>query len=258
MAAASSASSSLLLHRLHDDYSSSLSSSKRGLNLSLLHSRKISSIRFSPNCKIYYGSSNSSFLLFNEYSYLFVSIITVRFGKSVICRPPAEKKKSSSFQTDAVRQLTGFLTKAEGFRFAIVVARFNEIVTRPLLEGALDTFKKYSVREEDIDVVWVPGSFEIGLVAQKLGKSGKYHSILCIGAVVRGDTTHYDAVANNAASGVLSAGLSSGVPCVFGVLTCEDMDQALNRAGGKAGNKGSEAALTAIEMASLFEHHLKD
>ncbi|KAL8218489.1 hypothetical protein R6Q57_021862 [Mikania cordata] len=157
---------------------------------------------------------------------------------------PAEKKKSP-FQTEAARTLTGSLTKAEGFRFAIVVARFNEIVTKPLLEGALDTFKKYSVREEDIDVVWVPGSFEIGLVAQKLGKSGKYHSILCIGAVVRGDTTHYDAVANTAASGVLSAGLSSGVPCIFGVLTCEDMDQALNRAGGKAGNKGSEAALTA-------------
>nr|XP_043639520.1 6,7-dimethyl-8-ribityllumazine synthase, chloroplastic [Erigeron canadensis] len=173
---------------------------------------------------------------------------------------PVEKKKhnnKSCFQTEAVAQFTGFLTKAEGFRFAIVVARFNEIVTRPLLEGALDTFKKYSVREEDIDVVWVPGSFEIGLVAEKLGKSGKYNAVLCIGAVVRGDTTHYDAVANSAASGVLSAGLNSGVPCIFGVLTCEDMDQALNRAGGKAGNKGSEAALTAIEMASLFEHHLK-
>ncbi|KAM7477311.1 hypothetical protein LguiA_025524 [Lonicera macranthoides] len=160
-------------------------------------------------------------------------------------------------KTRAVRQLTGSVTCAEGFRFAIVVARFNEIVTRPLLAGALDTFQKYSVKEEDIDVVWVPGSFEIGLVAERLGKSRKYQAILCIGAVVRGDTTHYDAVANSAASGVLSAGLNSGVPCIFGVLTCEDMDQALNRAGGKSGNKGSEAALTAIEMASLFEHHLK-
>ncbi|KAD2804512.1 hypothetical protein R6Q59_030032 [Mikania micrantha] len=233
--AAASASSSCVLHRLHDDTSSLLSS--RGINhrsysLSLISSRKIQStsslVQSSPNCL-----SNPLFIA------------------------PAEKKKSP-FQTEAVRTLTGSLTKAEGFRFAIVVARFNEIVTKPLLEGALDTFKKYSVREEDIDVVWVPGSFEIGLVAQKLGKSGKYHSILCIGAVVRGDTTHYDAVANTAASGVLSAGLSSGVPCIFGVLTCEDMDQALNRAGGKAGNKGSEAALTAIEMASLFEHHLKD
>ncbi|KAI3817040.1 hypothetical protein L1987_10827 [Smallanthus sonchifolius] len=234
-ATASASASSSVLHRLHDDTSSLLSSrgtNHRSSSLSLLYSRKISStsplIQFSPK-----GLSNP----------LFVA--------------PAEKKKSP-FQTEAVRQLTGFLTKAEGFRFAIVVARFNEIVTKPLLEGALDTFKKYSVREEDINVVWVPGSFEIGLVAQTLGKSGKYHAILCIGAVVRGDTTHYDAVANTAASGVHSAALNSGVPCIFGVLTCEDMDQALNRAGGKAGNKGSEAALTAIEMASLFEHHLKD
>ncbi|GFQ04711.1 6 7-dimethyl-8-ribityllumazine synthase chloroplastic [Phtheirospermum japonicum] len=118
-----------------------------------------------------------------------------------------------------------------------VVARFNEIITRPLLEGALDTFKKYSVKEEDVDVVWVPGAFEIGVVAEKLGKSRKYQAVLCIGAVIRGDTTHYDAVANSAASGVLSAGLNSGVPCIFGVLTCDNMEQ--------------------IEMASLFEHHLK-
>lgn len=160
-------------------------------------------------------------------------------------------------QTAAVRQLTGSLTKGEGLRFAVVVARFNEVVTKLLLEGALETFRKYSVKEEDVDVIWVPGSFEIGVVAQRLGKSGRYHAVLCIGAVIRGDTTHYDAVANSAASGVLSAGINSGVPCIFGVLTCEDMDQALNRAGGKAGNKGAEAALTAIEMASLFEHHLK-
>ncbi|KAL5702219.1 6,7-dimethyl-8-ribityllumazine synthase [Ranunculus cassubicifolius] len=156
----------------------------------------------------------------------------------------------------AVRHLVGSLVKAEGLRFAIVVARFNEVVTKLLMEGALETFKRYSVREEDIDVVWVPGSFEIPIVAERLGKLGKYQAVLCIGAVVRGDTTHYDAVANSAASGVLSAGLNSGVPCIFGVLTCDDMDQALNRAGGKAGNKGSEAALTAIEMASLFQHHL--
>ncbi|KAL7145709.1 hypothetical protein ABFS83_07G105700 [Erythranthe nasuta] len=164
------------------------------------------------------------------------------------CLPPAL----------AVRQLTGSLISAEGLRFAIVVARFNEIITRPLMDGALDTFKKYSVKEEDIDVLWVPGSFEIGIVAEKLGKSRKYQAIVCIGAVIRGDTTHYDAVANSAASGVLSAGLSSGVPCIFGVLTCDNMEQALNRAGGKSGNKGAEAALTAIEMASLFEHHLKN
>ncbi|XWS60032.1 hypothetical protein CRYUN_Cryun08bG0173300 [Craigia yunnanensis] len=167
------------------------------------------------------------------------------------------KQRSSFVQAPAVHRLVGSLTKTQGLRFAVVVARFNEIVTKQLLEGALDTFSKYSVNEEDIDVVWVPGCFEIGIVAERLGRSRKYHAILCIGAVIRGDTSHYDAVANSAASGVLSAGLNSGVPCIFGVLTCDDMDQALNRAGGKSGNKGAEGALTAIEMASLFEHHLK-
>lgn len=164
---------------------------------------------------------------------------------------------SEILRTQAARHLIGSLTKVEGMRFGIVVARFNEIVTRQLLEGALETFRRYSVKEEDIDVVWVPGSYELGVVAQELGKSRKYQAIICIGAVIRGDTTHYDAVANSAASGVQSAALNSGVPCIFCVLTCEDMDQAINRAGGKAGNKGSEAALSAIEMASLFEHHLK-
>ncbi|XP_044498089.1 6,7-dimethyl-8-ribityllumazine synthase, chloroplastic [Mangifera indica] len=166
------------------------------------------------------------------------------------------KERLLVVETAAVRQLTGSLIRSEGLRFAVVVARFNEIVTKSLLEGALETFRKYSVKEEDIDVVWVPGSFEIGIVAERLGKSGKYNAVLCIGAVIRGDTSHYDAVANSAASGVLSAGLNSGVPCIFGVLTCENMEQALDRAGGKAGNKGAEAALAAIEMASLFEHHL--
>ncbi|EOY06978.1 hypothetical protein SCA6_001176 [Theobroma cacao] len=170
---------------------------------------------------------------------------------------PDRKQRSSFVQAPAVRRLVGSLTKTQGLRFAVVIARFNEIVTKQLLEGALDTFSKYSVNEEDIDVVWVPGCFEIGIVAEMLGKSRKYHAILCIGAVIRGDTSHYDAVANSVASGVLSAGLNSGVPCIFGVLTCDDMEQALNRAGGKAGNKGAECALTAIEMASLFEHQLK-
>uniref|UniRef100_A0A453CBC0 6,7-dimethyl-8-ribityllumazine synthase n=1 Tax=Aegilops tauschii subsp. strangulata TaxID=200361 RepID=A0A453CBC0_AEGTS len=154
------------------------------------------------------------------------------------------------------QRLMGSLTNTEGLRFAVVVARFNEIVTNLLLQGALEAFERYSVKAENITVVSVPGSFEIPVAAQKLGKSGKYDAILCIGAVIRGDTTHYDAVANSAASGVLNAGLSAGVPCVFGVLTCDDMDQALNRAGGKAGNKGAETAITAIEMASLFRHHL--
>ncbi|OEL17004.1 6,7-dimethyl-8-ribityllumazine synthase, chloroplastic [Dichanthelium oligosanthes] len=176
------------------------------------------------------------------------------------------------------QKLMGSLTNNEGLRFGVflmylqVVARFNEVVTNLLLQGALETFERYSVKAENITVhiftllvVSVPGSFEVPITAQKLGKSGKFDAILCIGAVIRGDTTHYDAVANSAASGVLNAGLSAGmllsalsllmyhgIPCVFGVLTCEDMDQALNRAGGKAGNKGAEAALTAgagMEMA---------
>ncbi|KAF8703587.1 hypothetical protein HU200_031744 [Digitaria exilis] len=154
------------------------------------------------------------------------------------------------------QKLVGSLTSNEGLRFGVVVARFNEVVTNLLLQGALETFERYSVKAENITVVTVPGSFEVPITAQKLGKSGKFDAILCIGAVIRGDTTHYDAVANSAASGVLNAGLSAGIPCIFGVLTCEDMDQALNRAGGKAGNKGAETALTAIEMASLFRHHL--
>ncbi|KAJ6420373.1 hypothetical protein OIU84_027840 [Salix udensis] len=210
---------------------------------------------FLSNC-IHFHHQNRSFLpLYKKPTQLsFSSSSSIGFGTTSI--GVERKERSSIVETAAVKHLEGSVTRTEGLRFALVVARFNEIITRPLLEGAVATFKKYSVKEEDIDVVWVPGSFEIGIVAEKLGKSGKYHAVVCIGAVVRGDTTHYDAVANSAASGVLSAGLKSGVPCIFGVLTCEDMEQAINRAGGKSGNKGAEAALTAIEMASLFEHYL--
>ncbi|RWR96697.1 6,7-dimethyl-8-ribityllumazine synthase, chloroplastic [Cinnamomum micranthum f. kanehirae] len=200
-----------------------------------------------PKTPSLYGHSPKTTLSFSA---SIQSYATITFCKR-------NEKISPLVVSAGVRHLTGSLTRTEGLRFAVVVARFNEVVTKLLLDGALDTFKKYSVREEDIDVVWVPGSFEVPLVAERLGKLGKYHAVLCIGAVIRGDTSHYDAVANSAASGVLTAGLNSGVPCIFGVLTCDDLDQALNRAGGKSGNKGSEAALTAIEMASLFEHYLK-
>ncbi|GKD43017.1 6,7-dimethyl-8-ribityllumazine synthase, chloroplastic-like protein [Tanacetum coccineum] len=168
------------LHHRHND----TSSLHRSSSLSFTSSRTISSssvLQFTPKC----------------------------LANPLFSAPAAEKKQKSSVRTEAVRQLTGSLTKAQGHRFAIVIARFNEIVTRPLMNGALDTFDKYSVREEDIDIIWVPGVFEIGVILPTM-------------------------------------------------KTCEDMDQALNRAGGKAGNKGSEAALTAIEMASLFEHHLKE
>ncbi|CAN1234438.1 6,7-dimethyl-8-ribityllumazine synthase, chloroplastic, partial [Linum perenne] len=135
------------------------------------------------------------------------------FGNARALTPVVQtrRRQSSLMEApEAVRHLVGSLTRSEGLRFAVVVARFNEIVTRRLLEGAIETFTRYSVKEEDIDVVWVPGSFEVGVVAEKLGKSGKYDAVLCIGAVIRGDTSHYDAVANSAASGVLSAGLNSG------------------------------------------------
>eukprot|EP00271_Cylindrocystis_brebissonii_P018190 TRINITY_DN504_c0_g1_i12.p1 TRINITY_DN504_c0_g1~~TRINITY_DN504_c0_g1_i12.p1 ORF type:complete len:240 (-),score=18.87 TRINITY_DN504_c0_g1_i12:1116-1835(-) len=137
-------------------------------------------------------------------------------------------------------------------QFAVVVGRFNENVTRLLLAGALETFTRYGVPPGSVKVVWVPGSYEIPLVAQTLAKSKRFNAVLCIGAVIRGATTHYDAVAGAAASGVLTASLNSGVPIIFGVLTTENPEQALDRAGGKAGNKGSEAAITAIEMANLM------
>src|SRR6476646_1517462 len=137
-------------------------------------------------------------------------------------------------------------------RFAIVAARFNEFVVNPLVAGASDALARHGVADDRVDLVRVPGAYEIPLVAQKLGKSGKYAAVICLGCVIRGDTDHYDHVAGAAASGIASAALSCGVPVIFGVLTCETMEQAINRAGGKAGNKGAEAALTAIEMVNLI------
>jgi 6,7-dimethyl-8-ribityllumazine synthase len=137
-------------------------------------------------------------------------------------------------------------------RFAVVAARFNAVVVDRLIAGALDGLKRHGVAEANVDVVHVPGSFEIPLVAQKLGECGKYAAIVCLGAVIRGDTDHYDHVAGAAASGIASAALKTGIPVIFGILTCDTMDQAINRAGGKAGNKGFEAAVTAIEMVNLL------
>lgn len=138
-------------------------------------------------------------------------------------------------------------------RFAIVAARFNEFVVDPLVSGATNSLARHGVADDRIDVIRVPGSYEIPLVAQRLGKSGKYAAVICLGCVIRGDTDHYDHVAGAAASGIASAALNCGVPVIFGVLTCETMEQAINRAGGKAGNKGAEAALTAIEMVNLLK-----
>ena len=137
-------------------------------------------------------------------------------------------------------------------RFAIVVARFNQLVTESLLAGCRDTLARHGVGDDRIDVAWVPGSFEIPLVARKLAETRRYTAVICLGCVIRGETGHYDHVAGQAAAGVLQASLTTGVPVVFGVLTTETVEQALNRAGLKSGNKGMDAALTAIEMVSLL------
>lgn len=137
-------------------------------------------------------------------------------------------------------------------RFAIVAGRFNSLVTEALLAGSVDTFQRHGVGSERIDVAWVPGSFEIPLIARKMAESGRYAAVICLGCVIRGDTGHYDHVAGQAASGVMQAGLATGVPVIFGVLTTDTVEQALNRSGLKAGNKGIDAALAAIEMVNLL------
>jgi 6,7-dimethyl-8-ribityllumazine synthase len=137
-------------------------------------------------------------------------------------------------------------------RFALVAARFNSAIVEPLVAGALDGLSRHGVADDAIDLVRVPGSFEIPFVAQRLAGSGKYAAVICLGAVIRGDTGHYDHVAGEAAGGVARAALATGVPVVFGILTCDTLEQAINRAGAKSGNKGFDAALTAIEMVNLL------
>ena len=142
--------------------------------------------------------------------------------------------------------------KGEDKRFALVVGRFNSLITERLLEGALDCFERHGGRQENIAIVRVPGSFEIPLVALKLAKSGKYDGVICLGAVIRGSTPHFDYIAAEAAKGVAQAGFNSGLPVIFGVLTTDSIEQAIERAGTKAGNKGWDAMLSALEMADLF------
>lgn len=141
----------------------------------------------------------------------------------------------------------------QGLNVGVVVARFNEIITRKLLDSAVETLIRHGVRDEDITVGWVPGSFELPVVAKTMAKSGRYHAIICLGAVIRGETSHYDMVAGQAASGVSSIALDTGVPTIFGVLTTENIEQALNRSGGKSGNMGANTAVAAIETARLVE-----
>lgn len=142
---------------------------------------------------------------------------------------------------------------ASGLRFAVVVSRFNDLVTGKLLEGALSGLRRHGADEDDVTVVWVPGAVEIGVVALKLARSGDYDAVITLGAVVRGATSHFDYVSSMVAGGVARAAEESGVPVIFGVLTTDTMEQALDRAGGKVGNKGTEAAVTAVEMARLME-----
>jgi 6,7-dimethyl-8-ribityllumazine synthase len=142
---------------------------------------------------------------------------------------------------------------AAGLRFAIVCARFNEVVSRPLLEGARSGLLRHGASEDDVDVIHVPGSFELPGAALKLAQTNRYDAVICVGAVIRGETPHFDFVAGQAAAGIMKAGLDTGVPIVLGVLTTDNVAQAIDRAGAKSGNKGWDSALTAIEMANLYK-----
>ena len=142
---------------------------------------------------------------------------------------------------------------AEGQRIGIVAARFNEFITSKLIGGALDAFKRHGGNEADVDLAWVPGAFEIPLVAKRMASTSKYDAVVCLGAVIRGATPHFDMVANEATKGIANVGLQSGVPVIFGVLTTDSIEQAVERAGTKAGNKGYDAMTTAIEMVNLLK-----
>lgn len=143
---------------------------------------------------------------------------------------------------------------SEKIKVGIVVARFNEFITSKLLGGAVDALKRENVNDDDIDVAWVPGAFEIPLIADKMAKSGKYDAVICLGAVIRGSTSHYDYVCAEVSKGVAQVSLNSGIPVMFGVLTTDNIEQAIERAGTKSGNKGFECAQGAIEMVNLIRN----
>jgi len=140
----------------------------------------------------------------------------------------------------------------KGCKFALVVGRFNELISTRLYEGAMDSLRRHDVDEADVDVAWVPGAFEMPLVAARLAKAGTYDAVICLGAVIRGSTPHFEYVSSEVAKGVAKVGLDTGVPVVFGVLTTDSIEQAVERAGTKAGNKGWAAATSALEMANLM------
>ena len=151
-----------------------------------------------------------------------------------------------------MKVLEGKLT-AEGLRIGIVAARFNEFITNKLVSGTIDALTRHGASEENMTMAWVPGAFEIPLAAQKMASSGKFDAVICLGAVIRGSTPHFDYVSNEVTKGVAHVGLQTSVPTVFGVLTTDTIERAIERAGTKAGNKGFDAAMTAIEMANLLK-----
>ena len=142
---------------------------------------------------------------------------------------------------------------AKNIKVGIVAARFNEFIVSKLVGGAMDGLVRHDVKEDDIDVAWVPGAFEIPITAQKMAQSGKYDAVICVGAVIRGDTSHYDLVCNESAKGIAQIELATGIPVLFGIITTENIEQAIARAGSKAGNKGYDCALSAIEMVNLIK-----
>ena len=142
---------------------------------------------------------------------------------------------------------------AKGKKFAIVVSRFNDFISKRLLEGAIDTLIRHGVKENEIEAVWVPGSFEIPVIANKLARSKKFDAVICVGAVIKGSTPHFEYVSSEVAKGVAKVSLDTGIPVIFGIITAENLEQAIERAGTKDGNKGRDAAMSAIEMVNLLE-----
>ncbi|MBP5739293.1 MAG: 6,7-dimethyl-8-ribityllumazine synthase [Spirochaetia bacterium] len=147
----------------------------------------------------------------------------------------------------------GKLVAPEGMKVAIVASRFNEIIVKKLLDGAVDGLVRHGVKDDNISAVWVPGAFEIPVIADKLAASGKYDAVIAVGAVIRGATTHYDYVCNEVSKGIAQVGLKNGIPVLFGIITTENIEQAIERAGSKAGNKGYDCALSAVEMVNLMK-----
>lgn len=143
--------------------------------------------------------------------------------------------------------------QAKGLKFGIVISRFNEFITSKLLDGAKDALLRHGAKDDDIDVVKVPGSFEIPIVAKKMAMKGTYHSVICLGTVIRGATPHFDYIAAEVSKGIAAASMDTGIPIAFGVITCDTIEQAVERAGSKSGNKGWDAAITAIEMAQVMK-----